>query len=78
MCFLRGPPNYARCDDMNSLSCHRLLITFCTILSCRMLLRLRDYAGRTVSGDTYLSTNTSVMAAIDVPLRFVNGGSDIE
>ena len=78
MSFLREPLNSARCDDTNSLSCHRLMITFSTILSCRMLLRLRDYAKRRVFGDTYLSTNTSVMATIDIPLGFANGGSNIE
>ena len=78
ICFLREPPDYARCNDMNSLSCHRLQITLSTILSCRMLLRLRDYAKRIVFGETGLSTNTSAVAAVDIPLRFVNGGSDIE
>ena len=78
ICFLREPPDYARCNDMNSLSCHRLQITLSTILSCRMLLCLRDYAKHIVFGETGLSTNTSAVAAVDIPLRFVNGGSDIE
>ena len=43
-----------------------------------MLLRIRDYAKRTVVGDTGLSANASVMSAVDAPLRFADGGSDIE
>lgn len=43
-----------------------------------MLFRLRDYGKRTAVGGTGLSVDTSVMAAFDVPLQFVNEGSDIE
>lgn len=63
---------------MNSPSCHRLQIVISSILSCRMLFRLRDYGKRTAVGGTGLSVDTSVMAAFDVPLQFVNEGSDIE
>ena len=77
--LLREPPsNCAQYDDMNSLSCHRLQIVVSSILSCRMLLRIRDYGKRTVVGDTGLSANASVMSAVDAPLRFADGGSDIE
>ena len=63
---------------MNSLSCHRLQITLSSILSCRVLLRLRDYGENTASGDIGLSANTSVMLVDIQPLQFGNGGSDIE
>ena len=43
-----------------------------------MMLRLRDYGTRTVYGGIGLEVNTSVMAEADIPLRFINSGSDIE
>ena len=64
---------------MNSLSCHRLQITLSSILSCRVLLRLRDYGESTAFGDIGLSANTSVVAAVDIqPVQFGNDRSDIE
>lgn len=43
-----------------------------------MMLRLRDYGTRTVFGGIGLEVNTSVMAEADIPLQFINSGSDIE
>lgn len=74
--FLREHPS--KYNNTNSLSCHRLQLIVTSILSRRMMLRLRDYGTRTVFGGIGLEVNTSVMAEANIPLRFINSGSDIE